>query len=390
MFELINEIEQELKSILNYWKKYVTDNENGGFYGQVDLHNNPVPEASKGGILNARILWTFSAAYQHTKDESDLKTATRAYDYLRTTFIDTTHGGIFWELDAKGNKLNGRKQIYAQAFTIYALAEYYKITDNEQALEWSIEIFMLLEKYSFDPKRGGYIEAFAEDWSALDDVRLSPKDSNEKKTMNTHLHILEAYSNLYSIWENDALKKALKTLIGSFTKHIVLPNNHLGLFYNEDWQLKGESISYGHDIEAAWLLFESAEILDDDDILSEVSDVSIKIASSTLKEGFGKYGSIINHKHANGDLDENIEWWIPAEAMVGFLNAWQLSDDMNYLIAFKSNWQFIKKYVIDKKKGEWHWTIDKNGKRQGDEKVGFWKCPYHNTRACLEILKRIS
>jgi mannobiose 2-epimerase len=382
------ELITELHSILEYWKTYAVDNTNGGFYGQVGIDNKAIIDASKGGVLNARILWSFSAAFQYTNIASDLEMSERAYNYLKDNFKDETYGGIFWELDAIGNKLNGRKQIYAQAFLMYSLVEYYKATKEEEALNWAIELFHLIEEHALDKVFGGYIEAFAEDWSEIDDVRLSTKDSNERKTANTHLHVLEAYTSLFSVWKDTRIKVSLNELIKQFKENLLSPNFHLNLFLNMQWKVKDGAISFGHDIEASWLLYEAAIVMNDEEQIADITNLSVKIAAETESVGMGKLGSVINHKSATGELDEQIEWWIPAEAMVGFYNAWKLSGEDKFLRACKSNWDFIRKYVIDEV-GEWHWYIDKNGHSSGEEKIGFWKCPYHNTRACLELIKRI-
>jgi mannobiose 2-epimerase len=387
---LIDEFKTELKSILNYWKKYTVDSENGGFYGLVDRENNPDPRADKGIILNARILWTFSAAFRFTGDREHIELADRAYHYLKSYFFDDRYGGVWWKVDFRGNAVNRRKQIYAQAFAIYALAEYFRIQENPEISRQAFEIFHLIERYSYDNERGGYIEAFDEKWGCLEDVRLGENDQNEKKTMNTHLHLLEAYTNLYGISKDGLLHDKLAGLIHIFIRHIIDNKTyHLNLFFNEEWKLCSSKISFGHDIEAAWLLCEAAEILEDESLIKKTSDLSLKIAAAAA-EGLDKDGGMMNEMYLSEKrLDTDKHWWPQAEAMVGFLNGYALSGDEYFYDLFLSSWKFIKRFIIDHIKGEWFWRVDKDGVPSGEEKAGFWKCPYHNTRACIEIIHRL-
>ena len=207
-----SEIEKELiDNILPFWSNKMPDEDNGGFYGQITGKDEIIPKAHKGSVLNARILWTFSAAYRIYKNPDYLVIATRARNYIIDHFIDKKFGGVYWLLDYKGNPVETKKQIYAQGFAIYGLSEYYRVTSDTEALNHAIELYRLIEKHSFDTEKNGYLEAFTEDWQPIADMRLSEKDANEQKTMNTHLHILEPYSNLYRVWENDSLKSQLKT-----------------------------------------------------------------------------------------------------------------------------------------------------------------------------------
>ncbi|MBN2613183.1 MAG: AGE family epimerase/isomerase [Bacteroidales bacterium] len=387
---LSTEINSELRNILSYWEINAIDKANGGFYGTIGANNKPQPFADKGVILNTRILWTFSTAYNFYKEEKYEKIASVAYDYLVGHFIDRKNGGVFWMLDYKGNPVNTRKQIYAQAFAIYAFTEYFHATKNPEVLEKSIEIFELIEKHSFDRVNGGYIEAFSEKWGLLEDLRLSEKEENVEKTMNTHLHVLEAYTSLYRAWKNDTLRSRLIMLIDNFRNHIVNSKSyHLDLFFDANWYVRSQLISYGHDIEASWLLYEAAEVLDDEAVMGEIAALSLKIANAA-SEGLDTDGGLMNElsldtKH----LDSDKHWWPQAEAMVGLLNAYQISDEKKYFALFMSSWNFIDKFIIDHENGEWFWRVDKNGIPYDEGKAGFWKCPYHNSRACIEVLRRI-
>lgn len=388
---LVNEFEAELKSILNYWTKYTIDEKNGGFLGALDNENKVTENAPKGAVLNARILWSFAAGYNYNQDASYLKLADRSFDYLKNHFIDKEFGGIYWSVDAFGSPLDTKKQIYAISFAIYGLTEYYKATNIQEALDLAISLFHDIEKYSFDEKNGGYLEALTRDWKEIGDLRLSDKDANEKKTMNTHLHILEAYTNLYRYWPDDKLKAKIVHLLDVFDQHILNQNTkHLILFFNEEWKSNYNIVSYGHDIEAAWLMLEAAEVVGDEKLIHHFEKLGVEIAQASL-EGIDESGAMIYE--LEGDKNHQIlekHWWVQAEAMVGFLNAYQLSNNEVFYIQFLSIWSFTKKHIIDYKNGEWFWGVNKDFTlMQGEDKAGFWKCPYHNSRACMEVINRL-
>lgn len=390
---LARELETNLKNnILSWWMEHTPDHKHGGFVGQVNLHNQILKNAPKGSILNARILWTFSAAYDMYRNEKYLEHARRAYDYILEYFIDPVHGGVFWEIDFTGKALNTRNQIYALAFMIYAMAEYYIVTGEEYALDTAIGLFKLIEKHSFDPKRNGYMEAFGRDWKPIDDLRLSEKDLNASKTMNTHLHILEAYTNLYRAWKCDETKKALENIIQLFVDRFIDPQtHHLNLFFDDDWNNKSDLISYGHDIECSWLLYEAAEMLGDEEHTRTVKEISIDIARQNITGLDKDHGLFYEYFPSEERIDTDKHWWPQAEAVVGFLNAYQLSGEDLFARKALNSWGFIKKFMIDHKEGEWFLKVNKEGlPYPTDEKAGFWKCPYHNGRACMEIIKRIS
>lgn len=382
----------EYEAILQYWMNHMLDNESGGFLGEINQLGKSVPKASKGAVLNSRILWTFSAAYNFLRDERYLKVADRAYNYLMDHFWDKEHGGVFWSLTFNGEILDSRKQVYAQGFALYGLSEYYKATKEQEVLDFSIELFHLIEKYSFDKKNGGYTEAFTREWGKLEDMRLSEKDANAPKTMNTHLHIIEPYSNFYKIWPNQLLAKKILMLVELFLDKIIDPTtNHLNLFFDIDWTVQSNIVSYGHDIEAAWLLCEAVELLNNSALQKRVEDAAIKIANVTIDEGLAPNNSLYYEKDLGlNHLDKDRHWWVQAEALVGFTQAWQISGDPFYLQKTKAVWNYIQQNVIDHEHGEWYSRIGANEKPIiSDEKAGFWKCPYHNTRALMEVYNRL-
>lgn len=382
-----NEIEKELSGILSYWEQYAPDKVNGGFYGEVSNDNIPNLSAEKGSVLNARILWAFSHACNYTKEEKYLPLAKSAYQYILDYFIDKIHGGVYWTVDAKGGPAITKKQIYAQAFVIYGLCEFYKANHNNEVLQNAISLFHLIEQHSFDSKYGGYYEAFSIDWKHTPDVRLSEKDQNDAKTMNTHLHIVEAYASLYCIWKDEKLKKQIQRLLDIFLQHIIdKQTNHLALFFNEPWKTNSSVISFGHDIEAAWLLQECAESIEDNERIGMLKEYALSLTDAALQGIDADGGLFYEQKEI---LIKEKHWWVQAEAMAGLLNAYQLSNEEKHLYRFFKVWQFIQSR-LQSPTGEWWWGIDESNNIIGNQyKIGLWKCPYHNVRACTESIKRI-
>ncbi len=390
---LHDELAQELKNILNYWAKYAVDDVYGGFVGARNYQNKCVENAPKGIILNTRILWSFAAAGNFYQDARYLFYCERAFYYLRNQFKDSKHGGVYWELDAKGNATNKRKQTYAQAFAVYALSEYHLYSGSERAKDWAIELFNLIESKTKDTLNGGYLEAFAEDWSPIEDVRLSEKDQNDPKSMNTHLHVLEAYTTLYKIYPDEKVKYAIEGLIEIFYAKILNKNRlSFDLFFDMNWKPASQVTSYGHDIEAIWLLVEAAKAIRDDSWVSTVNKCAVVIASQVMSEGYVKGFGLLNEKnHLSGAVDDDRHWWPQAEAMTGFYFAYQISGENHFLEAVCDLWEQIKKFIIDHQNGEWFFRVKSDGKPVMEEdKIGFWKCPYHNSRMCMSIMTMIN
>jgi len=386
---LPTEFREELQRILDYWARFTPDGEKGGFYGQMTNDNVAVQGAIKGAVLNARILWGFAAGYNLIPDAAYLTMAGRALGYIMEHFADKEYGGVYWSVTAEGAPADTKKQIYALAFTIYGLAEYYRAQPLKGALDLAVSLYRDIEMYSYDVQRGGYMEALTRDWQSIADLRLSEKDANEKKTMNTHLHILEAYTNLYRVWPDPALGGRIRELIHLFREHIVdARTGHMRLFFDEDWAVRSSTISYGHDIEASWLLVEAAEVLGGAVLTGEVRELSLRIAVAAC-EGLNADGSMRYEWDDRGIVDER-HWWVQAEAMVGLLHAGGVSGDAEYYRKFKAVWEYTKQYIIDREKGEWFWGRRADGTiMEGQDKVGFWKCPYHNSRACIEVIRRL-
>jgi len=383
-----SEVKDELDAIKSYWATYSVDEKHGGFVGQRDHGNKLVPQAKKGVILNTRILWSFSALADFYDDNKTKELAKRAFDYLNDFFRDEQYGGVYWELNAEGIPVNRKKQVYAQAFAIYGLSQYYLISEEKKAKEWAIALFELLEKNAFDSKKGGYTEAFQENWSVVEDMRLSDKDQNGAKTMNTHLHVLESYTLLYTIYPEARLKIALEKLIDLFLNRFLTKTGHFHLFFDENWQLMSNIVSYGHDIEAAWLLIEAAEVTENAELLQKTEKMALKVAKTFLKEGYVRGKGVLNElDKSNNQLDNDRHWWPQAEAMVGLLYAHKIVPDPECTDAILDIWNFTKTHIIDHKNGEWFFRIDEHNEPYTQEdKLGMWKCPYHNARALLKLL----
>ena len=419
------------KNILPFWLDKMQDHEHGGFYGRIDGRGHLHPEAEKGAILNARILWAFSAAYRVLKDLEHLenlehldhlepleylKAATRAKDYLIAHFIDPDYGGVYWSLDYKGQPLDTKKQFYAIGFAIYGLSEYARATGDGEALCHAIRLFDCIEQHALDPQYGGYIEATTRDWQPIADMRLSDLDQNYPKSQNTHLHIIEPYTNLLRALKElppsaassskpaagplcsgaaaapqAGVEAALRRLIDIFTDRILNPEtHHLDLFFEMDWTRGGGRLeSYGHDIECSWLMHEAALVLGDKDVLARVEPI-VRMVAQASEKGLNADGSMTHEANLDtGYVDADRHWWVQAENVVGWMNIYQYFGDTAALDKAERCWLYIKEQLIDNELGEWYWSRRPDGTLNlDDDHAGFWKCPYHNSRMCLEVIER--
>ncbi len=386
---LKNELNAELQNILSYWLNKSPDYKYDGFIGQIDFKDHKNYEAEKGSVLNARILWTFSAAFLHYNEAEYKATAQRAFACIKAHFYDEAHQGIYWSVNADGSPKDTKNQIYALAFTVYGLCEYYRASNDSEALNMAKKLYDSIECYSFDPLQKGYFEAFTNDWQPMDDLRLSDKDANEKKTMNTHLHVVEAYANLYKAWPDRLLKDKIVELLETIETYFITETGHLRLFFDENWNEKPDVISYGHDIEAAWLLQQCAEATGDSALIARFKKYAIQMTDATI-EGLDADGGLWYEydPKAQKRIEEK-HWWPQAELLIGFFNAWELTNREKYLDIVLKNWEFIKNRIIDQENGEWIWGINADNAPIQKDKAGFWKCPYHNSRACMELINRI-
>ncbi len=386
---LASHLKKELtEDILPYWSKKICKGDTG-FHGRISGEEVIDPEAPVGAIMTSRILWTFSNAFRLFRREEYKTIAMQAKSLIINNFYDVEQGGIYWSINPDGTPLDTKKQIYAIAFCIYGLAEWNRASGDEEALELAKKLYRDIEKHSFDTCKNGYFEAFTREWGEIQDMRLSDKDANESKTMNTHLHVLEAYTGLYRVWKDGGLAAQLKNLIGIFLDRILGADAHLRLFFDDDWNCGYKIYSYGHDIEASWLLHEAALVLGDEATIGKVEKEVPRIAAAA-GEGFTAKGGMIYEKdNATGHIDGDRHWWVQAETVVGYFNLWQLTGEPSGLENSIECWEFIRNNLIDRENGEWFWSIRQDGSvNRTDDKAGFWKCPYHNGRMCMEIIER--
>ena len=387
-------VEREVReNILNFWIEHTLDEEQGGFYGKITHSMDIEASAPKGLVLNTRILWSFSRAYNYFKTAEYLTVATRAYNYLVQYFWDKDFGGLYWLLDANGAAIDTKKQVYGQVFGIYAFSEYYRATKQEEALDFARGIYDKLEQYAYDPVNNGYIEALSREWKEIDQVRLSALDMNEKKSMNTHLHLLEAYANLYKVWNDKKLGNRLKNIIDVMLENILDQDTlHFGLFFDEYWHKKSNTISFGHEIEGAWLIHDAVTLLDDEDYKEKVETIILALSENIHNKALdGENGrnGVFNEQDRAGNIDKVKIWWVQAEACVGFFNAYQLTEKKFFLDTMYNIWNFVREYCVDRESGEWFGEVFGNGVINiRHNKVDLWKGPYHNTRACIELLER--
>ena len=393
------EIEAELReNILPWWMAHMVDMENGGFYGAVTNDLRVFNDAPRAVVLCARILWTYAAAYRAYQTPSYLKMARHAYETLTTRFWDEQYGGFYWLIDREGAPISDRKQTYGQGFAIYGLSEYYLATGEEDSLKLAQQTFRLVEQHAFDPQYGGYLEARARDWSEQGDLRLSDKEPNCVKTMNTMLHIIEPYTNLLRAWDDPKLRVQLTRLVKDFLEHVVDPKTHATrLFFDADWRSEGGLMSFGHDIEASWLLVEAAEELRDAPLIARARQNALEMAEAVAQRGLDDDGSLFYEGEGGQITLDEKHWWPQAEGMVGFYNAAQIAQAAGdteraegYAGYASRLWQYIQEKLVDRQHGDWFKRLNRAGEPMADSyKADAWDCPYHHARACCEMLRRI-
>ena len=381
----LQEVRENLTScILPYWLKL--KDPRGGYYGEVAADGTVLYDAPRGVILNARIIWSFAAAYQALHETSYLVAAVHARDYFLEHFCDHKYGGVYWSVDAEGERLDTKKQLYAQGFAIYGLSELYKVTRDDEVLKNAVNLYKVVETYFADKENGGYIEALARDFSPLEDMSLSAHDINADKTMNSHLHILEAYANLYQVWPDEELKGAMERLLDIIGTKVMAADGHLQLYFTRDWSVMPGGVSYGHDIETSWLALECAFALKDLDIVNRVRPWALAMGKAG-NEGLLADGSLRYEKLLDGSFDDSRQWWVQAETVVGNLWLWKYHSDPQGAERALAAWSYIRDHLVDREAGEWWWAVLPDGSLDlSQPKAGFWKCPYHNTRMCLQVL----
>lgn len=389
------ELEDELLgNILPFYTTVVADRQHGGFYGLVHNDRRVEPDAPRGLIQVTRILWAFAHACRRLDAPRLLPTAERAWEVLRTHFRDPVMGGLHWTVAADGTPLDRRRMIYGQAFGIYAFAEYALATGSQTALSEALALFALIEQHAWDPARGGYVEGCSPDWQPDPEQRVDEVSGPVAWSMNTHLHLVEAYTTLLHAVRaahepGAAVEEALRRVLLILLRKVTQPSGHFALQFDAAWRPLDDRVSYGHDIEGAWLAVEAAEALGDAPLLVEARAVALRLAQNTLEQGVDGDGGLFNEGGPGGPTGLDKDWWPQAEAMVGFLHAFQLSGNERYLQAALASWGFIQRSIIDTTHGEWFWGVDREGKPVDKQKSGPWKGPYHNGRACLEAMRRL-
>ena len=385
---MVEEIKSHLlENIIPFWKS-LRDDEYGGYYGWMDYDLKLDKKAVKGCILNSRILWFFSNAYTLLKDESLLEEAKHGFAFMKEHCMDKENGGIFWSIKYNGEPEDTTKHTYNQAFAIYALSSYYEASGDEEALNMAKGLFRIIEERCTDDI--GYKEAFDKEFHEIENDKLSENGVIAQKTMNTLLHVFEAYTELYRVAKLPEVKERLKWIMDTFAQKVYNPKLHRQEVF---FDAKMNSIiglhSYGHDIETAWLIDRGVEVLGEKEYEEKMTPITKDLTAQIYKIAFD--GHSLANECEKGVVNTHRIWWVQAETVVGFLNGWKMNPDKpEYLEAAQNEWEFIKEYVIDKRSGsEWFWEVDENGNPYpGRPIVEPWKCPYHNGRMCFEVIKR--
>lgn len=384
---LRNEVREELVNhIIPFWKG-LKDEEHGGYYGYMDFDLKVDKTYEKGCILNSRILWFFSNACLTLKDPKLLKEAEHAYAFLKNCCVDQEYGGVYWSLTHEGQVSDSTKHTYNQAFAIYALSSFAQASQNEEALKIAFSLFQIIEEKCTDEY--GYLESFTEKWKAEKNEKLSENGLLADKTMNTLLHVLEAYTELYRVTADEQVGEALRKILRIFKEKVYDEKaKRLRVFFDEKMNTISDLYSYGHDIEASWLLDRACDVLKDETLKKETKAYTTAIAREVYKQALDQ--GVMNNECFKGIVDYTRVWWVQAEAMVGFYNCYEKTKDETFLEITKGLWEYIKEYVIDKRSGsEWFWDLNRENIPESRKPiVEPWKCPYHNGRMCMEIIRR--
>lgn len=384
---IIEEVRKELaEHIIPFWNA-LRDNENGGFYGYLSYGLELDKKADKGVILHSRILWFYSNAYLTLGDESLLDYAKHSYEFIKNNCVDYELGGVYWMMDYQGKPSDDMKHTYNIAFAIYALSCYYRASGDKEALALAYRLFEDVEKNTLDEY--GYQEAFDRSWNLVDNEALSENGLKADKTMNAILHLIEAYTELYLADKNEKVAERLKFQLGQMRDIVYTPDtNALKVFFDTQFNTVGDIHSYGHDIEATWLMDRACDVLGDEELKKQFAEMDLKISHNI--QNIALEDGALNNERENDKIDRKRVWWVQAEAIVGFINAYQHSGEEEFLRSAKSIWEYVKSDIIDKRAGsEWYSEVSFEHKPHDyKEIVGPWKCPYHNGRMCMEVINR--
>jgi mannobiose 2-epimerase len=377
------------QQLIPFWNR-MEDRENGGFYGYADEHGFPKERCIKGSILNSRILWFYSASYNLLKKSELLSKADHAFAFLRDRFYDSVYKGVFWSVAADGTPCDTAKHTYCQAFAVYALSEYYMASNNRTALELAYDLFYTIEEKCRDNE--GYLEAFGRDFSPVSNDKLSENGVIASRTMNTLLHVLEAYTVLYAADGSSHVKTCICNILTIFkTKIYNESKKSCEVFFDMEYHPLISLESYGHNIEASWLIKRACDIIGDEACYEEMLPVIDGLADGAFCNGIDTKYNAMNNECENGIVNVEKIWWVQAEAVTGFYNAFMMHPEKDlYKTASENIWKFIQTYVIDQYTGEWFENTDPEcGAQPGQALAHPWKCPYHNGRMCIEMIRRL-
>lgn len=370
-------IQNILESNLNFWSTNVLDNTYGGFYGGLDYEGNNILKHSKGIILNARILWSFAKTTNSLGTDKYAKILKRSYEYIHKHFKDTDVGGVFWELNYKGEPINTKKECIAQAYAILALSEYYKVTKQQEVQNWVISLYHFVERHFYNPTDNSYTNAIKKELEHTNDFT---------KNLGTYLHLLEAYSSLYKIYRNETLKERIENLIEIILDKFLQHDNYCEMSFDENWKTTTKQISYGHNLEVPCILMDACESIQtkkyQEEILEKLESYSKEVMIQLNALG-GIYPSkdIVENKYV-----KELYWWTQTEGMIAFQKLYKKTANETYLHFVDRLWQLIQHNFLDSKNGEWHEKLDVNKEPIPSNKVGMWKSPYHITRMCMQFI----
>jgi mannobiose 2-epimerase len=383
---LKSEAKHESESLLEHWLRYI-DITNGGFHCFADHYGNILDDSDKSVLLHCRILWTFSSAYQILGKESYRRAAEHCFDFVKNYALDRNAGGVYHSVSFDGIPIIANKHLYIQSFAIYAFSEFYVATNNEESREFALSLFDLVERKCLDNLHGGYIESFDQNWNPVGNLLLGLFGNNDSapKTMNTHLHVLEAYTRLWEATSEKSVGERLLSICELTTSHILKPDYTLSTHFDQNWNGLTEICSFGHNMEMSWLFQKATNALS-----LPRSSIVLPIVNAVLEDGVDSDGAILNERVNHKIENEDRIWWVQAESMVALVNAYELTNQEHYFRAAQKCWTVIMTQLKDHRYGEWHWKVDRLGNEDiSDPKIHEWKCPYHNVRACLEVYKRI-